>query len=115
MILGDIFLLIVLNLVMMAVLFVVGIQQFQKIKDKPKRRLGNGQEFRRILSLSDFDLDEAEIRQLVRDEAYDLAVQRLMAQTDMDRFAAQSAIDRLKQEAYRPYYETSTRASDEST
>lgn len=115
MILADILLLIILNLVMMAVLFVVGIQQFQKISDKPKGQANKKLALRRRFALSDFNINEEELRQLVRDEAYDLAIQRLMAQTDIDRFAAESAIESLKKEAYRPYYKQDSQSLSDET
>lgn len=90
------------NIMMMSVFFVVGIYQFMRIEDKRKHL--PAQRLRGKMIVSELDVDEAELRQLVRDEQYDTAIQHLIEYGDVDRFTAEIAIESLKQQEYRPYH-----------
>lgn len=89
------------NLLMMSAFFLVGIHQFMQVDDK--RKVRSAGRLRRPLSLMDPRLDTAELRELVRAERYDEALQRLMNAADVDRFTAESAIEGLKKQECRPY------------
>ena len=97
----DILLFISCNLLRMSAFFLVGIHQFMEVDDKRKGRSAG--RLRRPLSLRDPRLDAAELRELVRAERYDEALQRLMNAADVDRFTAESAIEGLKKQECRPY------------
>jgi len=97
----DVILFIGFHVVMMSIFFVVGIYQFAQIDDKRKRH--HAERLRSTLSIDELDIDEAELRELVRAERYDDAIDRLIAVAEVDRFTAQSAIETLKQQEYKPY------------
>lgn len=97
----DILLFISCNLLMMSAFFLVGMHQFMQVDDKRKAR--SADRLRRPFSLMDPGLDAAELRELVRAERYDEALQRLMNAADVDRFTAESVIERLKKQECRPY------------
>lgn len=90
-----------INLIMMSVLFVVGIYLFMQVEDKQKRRPVD--RLRRVQVVSELGIDEGVLRQLVRDEQYDYAVQHLMDHGEVDRFTAEATVETLKEEEYRPY------------
>lgn len=95
-------LLIGLNILLMVVCFAVGIYQFLQIQDKRKRQ---DQWHRRTGGMiREFEIDETEIRQLVRNEQYEQAVKHLMHHAEVDQFTALSAVEQIKQEEYVPYY-----------
>jgi hypothetical protein len=97
----DIVLFIGFNMLLMSAFFLLGIYQFAQIEDKRKRRpVGR---LRSAVLVSELGINEAELRQLVRDEHYDDAIHRLITDADVDRFTAEVAIEALKQQEYRPY------------
>lgn len=98
----DIFLFIGFNILMMSAFFIVGIYQFSQIEEKHKRHPVD--RLRNQIALTEFDVDEEALRQLVRDEQYEDAVQHLMTQAEVDRYTAQSTIETLKKQEYRPYH-----------
>ena len=85
-----------LNLLVMGALFAVGVYQFMQIDDKCKRRPADRR--RSPLALVDVDVDAAELRELVCAERDDEARQKLMMAANVDRFTAESAIERLKKQ-----------------
>jgi len=98
----DVILFIGFHVVMMSLFFVVGIYQFAQIDDKRKRdHVDRGLQG---LPLDEIEIDESELRELVRAERYEEAINRLVAEADVDRFTAQSAIESLKKQEYRPYF-----------
>lgn len=98
----SVLLLIGLNILLMIVCFAVGIYQFLQIEDKRKRR--DSLRLRSGVRISEFEIDETEIRQLVRNEQYEQAVKHLMHHAEVDQFTALSAVEQIKQEEYVPYY-----------
>ena len=77
---------IVLNLLLMATLFAVGVYQFMQVEEKRKRSK----------LLLDAGMDVAELQALVNADKYDEALNRLMQGADVDRFTAESALAQLK-------------------
>jgi hypothetical protein len=93
------------NLLIMSTFFVLGIYQFLQIEDKQKRRPAD--RLRRAVLVSELDVDESAVRQLVRDERYTDAIQRLITDADVDRFTAEAMIEVLKKQEYRPFFQRS--------
>jgi len=77
---------IVLNLLLMAALFVFGMYQFMKVEDKRKRSN----------HLLDSGMDAAELQSLLDAGGQEEAVSRLMQRADVDRFTAKSTLARLR-------------------
>jgi hypothetical protein len=100
----DAILFIGFHVVMMTIFLVMGIYQFGQIEDKDKRRRVD--RTRTTIPIAELDIDEAALRHLVRAEQYDNAVQQLMADADVDKFTAQSIVETLKKQEYRPYIST---------
>lgn len=98
----DILLVIGFNLILMSAFFVLGIYQFLQIDDKQKRRPAD--RLRSAVLVSELDVDEGELRELVRDERYTDAIQRLITDADVDRFTAEAMIEALKKQEYRPFF-----------
>ncbi len=98
----DAILFIGFHVVMMAVFFILGVYQFSQIDDTHKyKRIDR---LRSALPISELDIDETELRELIRAERYTDARHRLMTVADVDKFTAQSIIDTLKKQEYRPYH-----------
>lgn len=98
----DVILFFGFHLVIMAIFFVFGIYQFAQIEDKRKRH--HAPTLRSTLMIGELDIDESELRELVREERYEDAMQRLMSVAELDQFTAKSAIEILKKQEYRPYH-----------
>ena len=81
-----------LNLLLMIGLFLVGVYLFLQVEDKRKRNK---------LRLLDSSVDMSELREMLRAERHDEALQRLMQADDIDRFTAESAIEGLKRQESR--------------
>ncbi len=77
---------IIANIVLMTALFAVGVYQFLQVEEKRKRR--------RLLERG--ELDEAELRELLRAERHEEALARLMLAADVDRFTAEAALASLE-------------------
>ena len=90
-----------INLVIMSALFAVGIYLFLQIDDKQKRQPVD--RLRGAVLVSEMDIDEVELRQLVRDERYTDAIQRLITEAEVDQFTAEATIEALKKQEYRPF------------
>ena len=90
------------NLLIMSAFFVMGIVLFLQTEDKQKRRPDD--RLRGAVRVSELGVDEGELRQLVRDERYSDAIQRLISDADVDRFTAEVAIEALKKQEYRPFF-----------
>ncbi|MCY3831827.1 MAG: hypothetical protein OXG85_02350 [Chloroflexi bacterium] len=78
---------IVLNLLLMAALFVFGMYQFMQVEDKRKRSK----------LLLDSGMEAAELKALADADRRDEAVRRLMKRADTDRFTAESTLARLRE------------------
>lgn len=97
----DLLLFISCDFLMMSAFFLVGMHQFMQMDDKRKVRSADRR--RRPFSLLAPGLDAAELRELVRAERYDEALQRLMNAADVDRFTAEAVIESLKKRECRSY------------
>ena len=73
---------IVLNLLLMAALFLFGVYQFMQVEEKRKRGK----------LLLDAGMEAAELQALVDADRYDEALRRLMEGADIDRFTAEAAL-----------------------
>jgi len=73
---------IIVNLLLMAALFLVGVYQFMQVEEKRKRSK----------LLLDAGLEAAELQALLDADRYDEALRRLMTAADVDRFTAESAL-----------------------
>jgi hypothetical protein len=91
-----------INLLIMSVFFIVGIYLFLQVEDKQKRQPAD--RLRGAVLVSEMDVDETELRQLVRDERYTDAIQRLITEAEVDQFTAEVTIEALKKQEYRPFY-----------
>ena len=83
----SILLFIALNLLLMVTLFAVGVYQFMQVEEKRKRRK----------LLAGGDVSETELRELLRADRHDEALQRLMRAAEIDRFSAESTLEQLKE------------------
>ena len=81
-----------LNLLLMVGLFLVGVYLFLQVEDKRKRNK---------LRLLDSSVDMSELREMLRAERHDEALQCLMQADDIDRFTAESAIEMLMRQESR--------------
>ena len=80
---------IVANLLLMAALFAFGMYQFMQVEEKRKRsRL-----------LTDAGVDVAELQTLLGEDRQEEAVSRLMSAADVDRFTAESAVAKIREQA----------------
>lgn len=86
----------------MSAFFIVGIYLFLQIEDKQKRNPVD--RLRRAVLVSELGVDERELRQMVRDEQYSDAIQRLITDAEVDRFTAEATIEALKKQEYRPFF-----------
>lgn len=93
---------IAINLLIMSAFFGVGIYLFLQVEDKQKRRPVD--HLRGAVLVSEMDVDEVELRQLVRDERYTDAIQRLIHDAEVDQFTAEATIEALKKQEYRPFF-----------
>ena len=93
---------IAINLLIMSAFFGVGIYLFLQVEDKQKRRPVD--RLRGAVLVSEMDVDEVELRQLVRDERYTDAIQRLITDAEVDQFTAEATIEALKKQEYRPFF-----------
>ncbi len=79
---------IIANLLLMAALFAFGMYQFMQVEEKRKRsRL-----------LTDAGVDLAELQALLVEDRQEEAVSRLMSAADVDRFTAESAIAKIREQ-----------------
>jgi len=101
----DVILFIGFHVGMMSLFFVIGIYLFSQVDDKRKRQ--EVDRLRGAVPIAELEIDEAELRELVRAERYEDAVERLVTMAEVDRFTAQSAVESLKKQEYRPYYTSS--------
>ena len=75
-----------INLLLMGAVFMYGMYQFMQVEEKRKRRN----------LLAQAALDETELLALMQDESYEDALARLMQQADVDRYTAESALQRWR-------------------
>ncbi len=76
---------IIVNLLLMAALFLVGVYQFMQVEEKRKRSK----------LLLDAGLEAAELQALLDADRYDEALNRLMTAADVDRYTAESALAQI--------------------
>ena len=79
----------VFNLLLMGAVFVYGMYQFMQVEEKRKRRK----------LLAQAALDETALSALIQAERYDEALARLMQGAEVDRFSAESALERWRLDA----------------
>ena len=91
-----------INLLIMSAFFGVGIYLFLQIEDKQKRQPVD--RLRGAVLVSELGVDEVELRQMVRDERYTDAIQRLITDAEVDQFTAEVTIEALKKQEYRPFF-----------
>ena len=75
-------------------LFLVGVYLFLQVEDKRKRNK---------LRLLDSSVDMSELREMLRAERHDEALQRLMQADDIDRYTAEKALEQLTEQVVRKH------------
>jgi len=95
-----------INFLIMSTFFGIGIYLFMQVEEKRKRHPAD--RLRGAVLVSEMDVDEIELRQLVRDERYTDAIQRLIHDAEVDQFTAEATIEALKKQEYRPFFRRDT-------